>query len=314
MAVEGLSNQELLGMIVTFAAVAMVFALVFVVSLVRLVRKRRKPLEENVESPSQPDWGQKSPAGGRRETMSLLKAMAKNTDRDSLPPQSYETLLTVLVDSSTHEIVVDVDGQRFRSISQVKSRSIGQRILETTAALLKFTGGFVATSSGTKSYPIPDVTLTSLPIKDGLSSLDVAPSLVSLMEPETGSPVEPEEVADSMQAKFLADLEARTRVIESAAETESAKPRWGGRRSKPDSNEGKKPVATGFNLADEIDQLVQQKLQQANELTVVKIDSGAVGQIVIWVGGKSYEMVDDIEDGNVKTIIQAAIKEWSDSR
>jgi hypothetical protein len=76
---------------------------------------------------------------------------------------TYQELLRVLVDRQSGEIVVEVEGQQYTAISQVKERAIGQRILEVISLLLKFSGGVAATTAGFKTLPIPPARLTSLP-------------------------------------------------------------------------------------------------------------------------------------------------------
>lgn len=282
------SDQQLLYFIILSALLGLFFALAFIISLFFFVRKKRKQLRElDGKLPVSPA---NSGTGGLQETMSLLKSTAKKSEVTPAPPPAPPEapaeleLLSLWYDPLNQKIIVKIDGQRFEHISQVKDRGIGRRILEAAAALLHFTGGIIATATGTKAMPAPEVKLTILPPNKSVRPVP--------------NPVEMQTQADGV-ASAPAGLPSAT------------PPAWGTRR-KEDALEEKPVVVASpsFNLADEIDAIVQEKLKLAQNATTVKIATGPDGMISIRVGSNYYSSVDDVEDPAVRTIIKEAIKEW----
>ncbi len=67
-----------------------------------------------------------------------------------------------------------------------------------------------------------------------------------------------------------------------------------------------------LSLVDEIDNLVQQRLQERPDLAdrQVRLTTGVAGGLCIYVGQQAFDAVDDISDPQVKALIQDAIQEW----
>jgi hypothetical protein len=323
MDITALSNQQLLTLIIALALGGLVFGGVFVAALVSYIRRRTKASSSTVSA--QLERSQRVVEGGSKDTMgSLLKSSGKKSDLSSSKPRTemdlkqrtetgsilspsskeeeYQELLRILVNSTTNEVIVEVDGQRFSSISQVKQRSIGQRILEGAAVLLKFTGGLIATATGTKTLPAPEVKLTSLPKKSKPSPLP-APEPA----PPVHQPVEP----PSAGQQFLSQMEAQTQARTAPTPKEiEEKSRWSFGFGRSSKKEEETPLVPMFNLAEQIDEILQEKLLQANEQTPVKIHSGAGGQIRIQVGNKFYSSVDEVQEQRIGAIIKSAVQEW----
>lgn len=284
------SDQQLLYFIILLALLGLFFGVMFIISLAFFIRKKRKQLRQlnNLSAvPATPP----AETGGLQNAMSLLKSTAK---KNEVTPSPAETpakpdmpvparpvapaeleLLSVLFNPVTQKVVVKIDGQYFDHISQVKDRVLGRRILETVAALLHFTGGIIATASGTKAFPVPEVKLTALP-------------------PVNSAPAPHAEAPTQTVSAFAGATPARPTLPKKTLPEE-----------KPVA-----PASTTFNLADEIDAIVQEKLKVAQNATMVKIATGPDGMISIRVGINYYSSVDDVEDPAVRTIIKEAIKEW----
>jgi hypothetical protein len=66
--------------------------------------------------------------------------------------------------------------------------------------------------------------------------------------------------------------------------------------------------------ADEIDDLVQDRLAQRPELDghKVRLATGEDGGVCFHVGGRTFAAVEDIPDPELRTLIQDAIREWGD--
>ena len=325
MDIGALSDRELLNYVILLSAGALVFAGIFIVTMVFYIRGKqasvkRKPATDarRVVLP---------PATEESDTMSLLKsrmkkaqatadaqpAMAPAPTQPSTAGVAYRELLRVLVDPGGEKIVVEVEGKRYEAISQIKDRSIGRRILETVAALLKFSGGYMTTAEGTKLLPVPTVKLTALPANTAPAFPPVAPSATSVAPATPVSPraAQPPEMSPAV-AEFLADMEAAGRSMEQPKAPLKTSPSFLERAFK---GGGKKVSATpetpAFSLAEEIDKIVQQKLKAANDWTRVKIESDGGVIVRFRVADKVYESVDQIEEVNVQVIIKSAIKEWN---
>jgi len=65
-------------------------------------------------------------------------------------------------------------------------------------------------------------------------------------------------------------------------------------------------------LVDEIDDLVQQRLQKQPGLATrhIRLTTGTAGGLRVYVDQQAFDAVDDISDPQVKAIIQDAIREW----
>lgn len=318
MDIGALSEQELLNYIILLGAGALVFAGIFVVTIVFYIRGRqattkRKPASDAKRVVS-------TSAGKESDTMSLLKTRMEKTQKATADAQpaaaaasalpstagvAYRELLRVLVDPSGEKIVVEVEGKRYETISQIKDRAIGRRILETVAALLKFSGGYMTTAEGTRSVPIPHVKLTAL---SAPVSAPPTPSPAPAAQARPTAAQSPE--MSPAVAEFLADMEAASQSMQQPKMPETPQSFWG-RTFKGGEKSAAAPEAPAFSLADEIDKIVQQKLKAANNWTRVKIQSSAGGMVRFQVADKVYESVDQIEEVNVQAIIKSAIEEWN---
>ena len=75
------------------------------------------------------------------------------------------------------------------------------------------------------------------------------------------------------------------------------------------------PAVSPFNLAGEINEIVQTRLKVSPlaATTIIEILSDPNGGIRIKVNGQVYSSPDDIPDPDVKTLIKDSIKEWERS-
>ncbi len=318
MAITGLSNQQLLTLIIFVGTGAFVFAAIFTVASTMYLRKRRQKEPDAIEAGRGTHPAPVSPVagGGQKQTMgSLLKSTGSNIQKPDSQKRgaaaqpgspsdsaAWQEALRVLVNPQTQEIMVEVAGQRFSRISQVHDKMVGRRILESAAALLKFTGGLIATAGGIKSAPAPEVRLTAWP---------VAPA--GAEKPAPAPPPKPASApTDEIGQAFLSQLESKTESLRrsSTPVAPMLKPKgFFGRRKKADP--APEPEAASFDLAGQIDDLLQQKLAQNRIAVKTKIHSGIGGAIRIQVGEEFYNSVDEVTDAQIRALIKAAIDEWN---
>lgn len=243
---------------------------------------------------------------------------ARLGDRPSVAPQSSEPseLLRLLRDPQSGDLIVEVAGRHYSKLTDVDDKEVGQYILELVAHLLVFTNGVIATEIGVKSVylpkrlgkiPIPLAKPT--PVSQLPDPATLEASSISSPQPEPTSS-EPELVPKpppEAEAAFLASLQARPPQPE-------PQQRGGGvfGRPKPMGEAGAMP---GFNLADEINKIVQTRLMISplSSTNDVEIVSDPRGGIQIIVDGVGYASPDDIPDPEVKTLIKESIKQWERS-
>ena len=235
--------------------------------------------------------------------------LAQNTDAETAPRE----LLRVLVDPKTKEIILEVDGQQFRQIRQIKDKQIGQRILEVVALLLQFTGGLIATSSGIKTLAKPKAKLSSLPPVDN-NNIDIPnPAITKPAKKEIPQPIAQPESSETLTAPSSPDIEIVTsppNPMQPAVSQPSPSHRFSDNKKQEQPSEADIPM---LNLAAEIDAILQKKLEASNQKLPLKISSGWGGQVEINVAGRIYSGVDEIEDEHIKALIQDAIKTWERS-
>ncbi len=208
------------------------------------------------------------------------------------PPQVAPVeLLRLLRDPDSGQLIVEVAGQQYTKLADIADRKVGQYALKLVAHLLVFTNGIIVTRAGMKSVYNPR------------GKVDLVPE--PLASPKIAAQPSPE-----VEAAFLASLPA-------GAPTPPPPPvkkgflGFGGEKSK-------KSMAGGIpdlNLADEINEIVQNRLRYSPLSTAaqVEITSNVGGGICINVDGHVYSSPDEVPDSAVRNLIKASIKEWNES-
>lgn len=213
-------------------------------------------------------------------------------------------MLRLLRQPGSGQLVVEIAGQQFTKLAEIKDRKLGQFVLRLVGQLLAFTGGAILTEAGVKSVAAPPVTPLPeppfVPVSRGTASLPVAKSTSTVPSPPS-----------EMEAEFLASL----------AQTPGPPPppkRGGllglGAKTKP------APIpAAGelfqLNLADEINNVVQKNLAHSPlaGTNQVEIISNPSGGLRILVNRQAYTSPEEIPDEAVKKLIKDSIKEWERS-
>jgi hypothetical protein len=243
---------------------------------------------------------------------------ARLGNRPPVAPPSLEAaeLLRLLRDPQSGDLIVEVAGRRYTKLADVDDKEVGQYILELVAHLLVFTNGVIATEIGVKSVylpkrlgkiPLPLTKPTPVSQLPDPAAYDSSSTSSPQPEPTSSEPELVPKPPPEAEAAFLASLQARPPQPE-------PQQRGGGFfvRSKPASEAGAVP---GFNLADEINKIVQTRLMISplSSTDDVEIVSDPGGGIRIIVDGVGYASPDDIPDLEVKTLIKESIKQWERS-
>lgn len=368
------SDQQFQGLIIALVVGAFFFGAVFLFSLIQYARKLgRKPIQTTLEQTATTShWPARSmsaieseasmaDSASQRKTLLKSARVSKSTSTQPGPtPQGagepaveLRELLRVLVDPTTGKVIVEVEGQRYRSLKQVQDRQIGQRILEVVAFLLRFTGGLMATVQGIKSIPRPEARLSHMPppeptekqdkpavpaepevvadVSDlwamsvpGATSASEADKPTESKPSDVAPPADPENTewlekpkpaAGDNQAAWREQPGSRAGVTSapSPAEKSSGWSRFGfggGKKEAAAATSAEEPL--GLNLAEEIDQIVQQRLLEANESIPVRVTTASTGMVAIIVAGQRFDMVDDIEPERIRILVQEAIRTYNE--
>jgi hypothetical protein len=187
----------------------------------------------------------------------------------------------------TGQLIVEVAGQRYLKLAEVRDKNLGQDILKITAHLLAFTNGMIMTDAGMKSVAAPNKELPPLPRPRSGPAAPATPVPPPLSSPKAVEPL-------PLQKMASAGLLPKTNAIP---------------KSKPAA-----PAPTSFklNLAEEIDEIVQRRLADSPlaATTQIAITGDSSGGLVIRVNNQTYPTADDIQDSAARNLIKDSIKEW----
>lgn len=210
-------------------------------------------------------------------------------------------LLRLLRQPGSGQLVVEVAGQRYSKLADITDRKIGQFVLHVAAHLLAFTNGVIVTPAGIKSVVNPKDQLGEAPAPPGRS------------QPAKARPPQPEPLvpppSPEAEAAFRASLAASSL---GQPEPVSSRPKGMFGFGRPASASTPMPA---ISLADEINEIVQNRLRYSPPTAPVRIDitSKPDGGINIIVNGHTYSSPEEIPDPEVKDLIKQSIKEWERS-
>jgi hypothetical protein len=227
-------------------------------------------------------------------------------------PAGAVELLRLLREPQSGQLIVEIAGQRYTKLADITNREIGQYILKLAAHLLAFTNGVILTEAGMKSLGAPKMGKTPEPI-GGIEPSVSAPDLKApLAAPLKTEPSPPEEV--SMPAKPAPEIESAFLASLRKPEPQSVAtpPKKGGLFGLGGASSAPSPSLPGFNLAEEINEIVQARLRYSPlaDTHQIEVTSDLGGGIRIKVNGRFYSSPDDIPNQEIKELIKASIKEW----
>lgn len=186
------------------------------------------------------------------------------------------------------KLVVEVNGQRYKNLSEIKEENVGHLLLAAIGELMTFAGGY-----------------------QKLADAGVAPPL------NTPEPAPQAEASlTQQQANFLASLEAERDALKSAPPSGPRFPVLSGIQPKveparpPSVSEAKSP-----NLVEQIDALLQRYVAAEPELAgrSIHLVQDPNGGLQIEVDGKYYRRPREIEERNIQLVIKRALKDWESS-
>jgi hypothetical protein len=220
-------------------------------------------------------------------------------------------VLRLLRDRATGALIVEVEGEKYRALREIKDERVGRQVLQAAANLVRFTGVIQAHDRERTSQPsslsATDPTATDFP---------PAPSTVALEDPP---PVPRTPAPPSVEREFLQSLVQQRRPREEEIKKLSLSPIEFFRRSftarRRARLQGDMPAPRSF--VEEIEEILQRFLRTYPSFIgkEVEVHVGAAqgGGIRIQVENEFYDTPDDIPDPEVRGILKAAIQEWEKS-
>lgn len=212
-------------------------------------------------------------------------------------------VMRVVRDQETGRVLVEVDGQRYAHLREIRDAGVGRRVLWAIADLVRFTGG-MATN--------PQAVQHAREAEAGAVRATTSESPTPLASP-LGSPTSGRLTSAGASSPRLSDLTL-------LGTTEPSAPQQGysligffrrGLQAPPAT--GSVPSPTAF--IEEIDEILQRKVREATTppSQPVRVASSEDGMLQIIVGIQTYHSADEVPDLQIRRLIQAAVAEWEGS-
>jgi len=195
-------------------------------------------------------------------------------------------VMRVLRDLADGSLIVEIDGVRYRSLREIGDPEAGRRFLGNVQALALFARLSKAEGSSLEHTGTTPSPASQPPVPFEPASSDQP---YQAAPPQTGySPVPPFQTSSQATSP---KQERRGGLFRQQAKDEEPAPER--------------------NMTEEIEALLQYRLQMAPEMAhrSIHIRQGATG-VHVEVDGTTYEGVGEVPDNEVRTFIQAAIREW----
>jgi hypothetical protein len=206
---------------------------------------------------------------------------------EDVPEPGAIQLMEVWQDSEGY-LVIEVEGQRYRRLFEIRDGAVGRHVLDTVNRLVAFAKG----QESRVSSSAPPVTPEAAPA-------DV-PSPADASTPT-------ETTADKETQIFLEGMQQQdeTRPQKSRVTVDPV----------PFRSTGAQRDIT-LNLADEIEQLLQIRLRASSEFSqrYIHVGNAPDGGLRFEVDGARYDALDEIPDLDVQALIRAAISDWEARR
>jgi hypothetical protein len=284
-------NPTLILLAVVFLIVLAV--VIFVAVLAYLQRGQSKKRSEQMHKGVEPRQQPSPPASG-------LEALSST----SAPAHPGE-VMRVIRDQQTGQVLVEVNGQQYAHIREIKDAQVGRRVLWAIADLLRFTGGMAANpqavrsvSQGTFTPPSPS------PRPRQQTEAETMPEQqpTSLAEPSTLP-------ATALDTPRAGDRAASPLTDQPAVQADI------GRTITDFFRRGIQPppvVRPAGSFVDEIEEVLQSRIRNRPVPLPyeVHVKTGKDGLLQIEVGADTYASPDDIPDPEIRSLIKSAVAEW----
>lgn len=212
-------------------------------------------------------------------------------------------VLRLLRDRVTGALIVEVEEEKYRRLSEIKDGRVGRQVLQAAADMVRFTEVLQTRGQMTTRQPPPLAPLTL--------ALKVAPSL------EKESPVPRTPAPPSVEKEFLRSLSQQGQTEEEESPKLSLSPIEFFQRGFAARRAARLQSATPAprSFVKEIEEILQRFIRTYPSFIgqEVHVGTGPGGGIRIRVENEFYDTPDDIPDPEIRGIIKAAIQEWEKS-
>jgi len=259
------------------------------------LQARRSKQEAKSVSPKPGQRGQEPQRPGSEATSSTPARAEPPLRSDDYTPAHPGEVMRVLRDEASGTLLIEVEGQRYRRLADIREGRVGRRVVWAIADLLRFA--------------------EEVPLETVARTMPAAAAPPSAPQPEV-TPAAPPTPASEVSAKAPPEVEEeflrRLKEGELAeGEKEPSKPAGAGLLRRKAAKPASKPAAPR-TFVDEIEDILQEFIRES----VVPVDkpahvhTGPGGALEIEVDGRIYERPDDVPDPVVRGLIKAAVEEW----
>jgi hypothetical protein len=296
---EQVTPQMLVGALV----VLVIVALSLIVFLVRSIRKNRAQdkapaelerlamvqgmeLEEGeVEGVVPIEVGEELPAAPLLEPeedvpVAPPAAPPAASQPDAQPVPAGDTLLMQVWEDRDGNLAVEVDGQRYERLFDIRSGAVGRHVLETIRRLVAFSKGKTLRVASEPPEPAAeDVPLSAAPVSEEVIDQESQEVIDQWKQEDDDQPKPSRITIDPVPFRRRSEAQERGLTL---------------------------------NLAEEIDQLLQIRIKAYPQFSQrrVRVANAIDGGLRFEVDGVTHRTLEEIPDDQVQALVRAAIRDW----
>ena len=224
-------------------------------------------------------------------------------------------VMRLLRDRVTGALIIEVEGEKYRALREIKDGRVGRRVLQTAADFVRFTEVMAPKERTRSRQPSPPASEEPAPPVPPLAPSTLALEVAPALEQETPVPRTP--APPSVEREFLQSLAQQMREEQGETTRPSLSPieffRRGFAARRKASLQSDMPLARSF--VEEIEDILQRFVRTYPSFIgkEVHVSTGPDGGIRIQVEKEFYDTPDDIPDPEIRGILKAAIQEWEKS-
>jgi hypothetical protein len=278
--------------------------------------RQKEPLSPSEERPS-PSSSMPSPStsekrGKAQEPLEEQDTTLRGVDR--VARAATGEVMSLLRDRVTGELIVEVEGKKYRALREIKDGRVGRQVLQTAADLVRFT----EVTQPQKRTQTQQTSYTSnvepVPTNSFPAPSTHLPTVATGMEP--GTPVPRTPAPPSVEQEFLESLSRQTPEKKEPAKIspsplEFFRRGFAARRTARLQDDLPSP----HSFVKEIEDILQRFIRTYPSFVgqEVHVGTSPEGGIRIQVENDFYDTPDDIPNPEIRGLIKAAIQEWEKS-
>lgn len=298
----------LLVAVIFLVALAVTIFVATIVYLQRNTSKKKEPPTRLAVSPPVMQTTPQPPSQAAVQAPSARPAPTESAKMVDVAPAVVSPahpgeVMRVIRDQQTGRILVQVDGQQYAHIREIKDAQVGRRVLWAVADLLRFTGGMAANPQALQGIARPEETSVPQlqPQTQGQSASVQEQSLpVSTLPPERPMP-QPMPRPTPDKAVPVADQPGRKSGVGGTMANFFRR----GLQSAP-------TVQAPRSFIDQIEDILQKRIESLPTPPAypVHVQTAEDGSLEIQVGNNHYGSPTDVPDPDIRKLIQDSVAEW----